>query len=80
MFADDEDNHSLGVSIISPSGKPVIPPFNQDIKKEKNKLGIGSMISIGSLKLEEEGTYKIEIMVDEKLLETLLFFVKVIEQ
>ena len=79
LFVDDEDVHSLDVSIISPSGKPVISPFKQSIQKKGNSLGIGSMINIGSLRLEEEGIYKISIEVDEKLLKTLLFSITIIK-
>jgi len=71
---DDKNTHSLNLVIKSPSGKEIIPPLKRDIgpvvRPDKN---LGVLVNIGNLKIEEEGTFNVEIIVDDKILEKLPF-------
>jgi len=71
---EDKDTHHLKVTIKSPSDKEIMPAFERDIGPvEELDKRLGVLVSIGNLKIEEEGTFNIEIIVDDKTLEKVPF-------
>lgn len=71
---DDKETHHLKLLMKSPSGKEIMPVFKRDIGPVK-ELGesFGFLLDIGKLKIEEEGIFNIEIIVDDKTLGKLPF-------
>ncbi|XOB42524.1 MAG: DUF6941 family protein [Candidatus Nealsonbacteria bacterium] len=66
---DDKDTHHLKVVIKSPSDKEIMPAFKRDIGPVKElDESFGFLVNIRNLKIEEEGTFNVEIIVDDKTL------------
>ena len=70
----DTNKHSLGIKIKSPSKKEMIPPYRIDLgPAQNNKAGLGHILGIPQLTLDEEGDYIVEIEVDGKILHNIPF-------
>lgn len=71
---DDKDSHRVKITIKSPSGKEIMTPFQRDIGPVKDvNQNLGIVLSIGNIKIEEEGMFNVEIIVDDKVLRKLPF-------
>ena len=72
---DDDDAHQIQMIIRSPSGK-VLRDTNlrelDSINKQTDQV-VGYIINLGPLKLEEEGDYTVDILVDQKSMGTRSF-------
>ncbi|NQV00451.1 MAG: hypothetical protein HQ538_06955 [Parcubacteria group bacterium] len=73
---DDKNSHSLEIIVKSPTGEKIAPSFKQSIESLRDKKAkTGVVLELRNLKINKEGKYNIETIIDNKTLGTSSFIV-----